>query len=247
MAVAAAVLILVVCTWVINPRRKRKYPAVGWLWYLGTLVPVIGLIQVGDQAWADRYSYIPIIGLFIIVAWALPDLLAKWRYRKIALGTSAFIALGALSVTAYIQVGHWRDSETLFTHTIKVTENNYVANCALAETLQDQGRFGEAVKYYTEAIRSKPDYVDAHNNLGVTLVAQGKFSEAVRHYNKALQLNQNYFRAYVNLAIALSYQGKFDEAVQYYNQALRIRPDFPEAGKVQRVLNQLRNRKKTYP
>ena len=226
LAVAAAVLLLVTTRWIIVLSRKHKYLPVGWLWYIGTLVPVIGVVQVGGQAWANRYSYIPLIGLFIIIAWAVPELLAKLPYRKIILGMSAVTVISALSVCTYHQLGYWQNKITLFNRVVEVTEDNYYAHLMLAGAFRSQGQLNEAIEHYEQALRIKPSLIDTQNAIGLALVAQHRYSEAIGHYNEALRIDPNYFEAYINLAIAFSYQGNFDKAWQHYNQAMQIKPDF---------------------
>ena len=226
LGVAAAVLLLVTTRWIIVLSRKHKYLPVGWLWYIGTLVPVIGVVQVGGQAWANRYSYIPLIGLFIIIAWAVPELLAKLPYRKIILGISAVTVISALSVCTYHQLGYWQNKITLFNRVVEVTEDNYYAHLMLAGAFRSQGQLNEAIEHYEQALRIKPSLIDTQNAIGLALVAQHRYSEAIGHYNEALRIDPNYFEAYINLAIAFSYQGNFDKAWQHYNQAMQIKPDF---------------------
>jgi Flp pilus assembly protein TadD len=213
---------------------RRPYLPVGWFWYLGTLVPVIGLIQVGDQAIADRYTYIPLIGLFIIVAWGVPDLLVRWPLRrvvlpKIALPAAACLVILACAITARGQLEYWEDSTTLWTHTLAVTTRNNIAHNNLGATLADQGKTDEAIAHYSEALRIKSDYADAHNNLGVALADQGKLDEAIAHYSEALRIKPGYSDAHSNLGIALADQGNLDEAIAQFTEALRINPDSAKA------------------
>jgi protein O-mannosyl-transferase len=213
---------------------RRPYLPVGWFWYLGTLVPVIGLIQVGDQAIADRYTYIPLIGLFIIVAWGAPDLLVRWPLRrvvlpKIALPAAACLVILACAITARGQLEYWEDSTTLWTHTLAVTTRNNIAHNNLGATLADQGKTDEAIAHYSEALRIKSDYADAHNNLGVALADQGKLDEAIAHYSEALRIKPGYSDAHSNLGIALADQGNLDEAIAQFTEALRINPDSAKA------------------
>ncbi len=228
-AVVAALLLLAISIWVIRSAPKRKYPLVGWLWYLGTLVPVIGLVQTGGQAMADRYAYVPLTGLFIIIAWGLSDLLARWRYQKIVLGASAMIVLLALSICTRLQLRHWRNSITLFEHAIEVTNDNHVAHCNLGAAIFEQGRLDEAISHYRQALHIKPHYVGAHYNLGTALQSQGRLDEAISHFHKALRVNPDYAEAHNNLGISLRAQGKLDEAISHYRQALQLRSDFAEA------------------
>jgi tetratricopeptide (TPR) repeat protein len=233
---AAAVLLIVITARVIWECPRYPYLAVGWFWYLGTLVPVIGLVQVGQQALADRYTYIPLTGLFIIIAWGLPDLLTKWRYAKTALPVSAVIVLLALSVCTHLQLHHWRNSITLFEHTIQVTNRNYVAHCNLAEEIAKQGNLPEAIRHYRRALQFNPHHAGAHNNLGIALnslanalAARRKFNEAIHHYHQALLINPNYANAHNNLALALQSKGKLDQAISHYRQALQINPNHTKA------------------
>jgi len=209
--------------------RSRPYLAVGWLWYLGTLVPVIGLVQVGLQAYADRYTYVPLIGLFIMVAWGVPDLAGRWGRARTVLALLAATSLSALTGCTWIQVGYWKDSLSLFTHTIQVTTNNYVAYNSSGVALAEQGRFEEAIDRYLRALRIKPDYAEAQCNLGLALEREGRHEEAISHYLEALRLDPNHATAHNNLGNALADQGKLEEAISHYTEALRIKPDYAEA------------------
>ena len=207
-------------------RRHYPYLIVGWLWYLITLVPVIGLVRSGPIVMADRYTYIPLIGLFIIIAWGIPDLLRAWRYRRNALTVSTGIVIIGLMVSSWFQVRHWESSIPLFRHTLDVTVNNYQAHNYLGTTFAKQGEQEEAIKHYYEALRIKPRYAEVHNNLGNALVKQGEREEAIKHYYKALDIKPLYFKAHNNLGKALAEQGKREEAIKHYNEALYIKPDY---------------------
>jgi tetratricopeptide (TPR) repeat protein len=223
--------LLLVCGSILVVRAARKYPylLVGWLWYLGTLVPVIGLVQVGSQGMADRYTYVPLIGLFIMIAWGIPDILAGWRYRKTTLAISAGLLLSIFMVVTSLQIQKWHDNITLFTHALKVTNRNAIIQYNLGVVLSGQRKDGEAMVHYTEALRIEPDYVEAHNNLGVTLARLGKNQEAIAHYTDALRINPKYVDAHNNLGIALARQGKNQEALFHFAEALRTNPNFAEA------------------
>ncbi len=223
--VLGAVLLLTVITLlVIYAAKQFPYLAVGWLWYLGTLIPVIGIVQVGVQAMADRYTYVPLIGVLIMIAWGVPDLLGRWRYRMIALTVPAIVILLVFTFVTWKQVHYWQDTVTLFRRALAVTANNYVAHYNFGNSLQDQGKLEEAVSHYFEALRIHPNYADAHNNLGAVLQEQGYFQEAVNHYSEALRINPNYGNAYNNLGFALQEQGRYKEAFAHYSEALRINP-----------------------
>jgi Tfp pilus assembly protein PilF len=226
---ACAAFLLVVTFVVIWARRKRPYLPVGWLWYLGTLVPVIGLVQVGEQAMADRYTYVPLIGLFIIVAWGVPELAARWRYQRPLLAVSMGAAISSFAICAYSQVGHWDNATALFKRAVDVTTNNYVAQFNLGLALAKQGRPKEAISHYSEALRINPAWAEAHNILGNALARQGNLRRAVSHYSEALRINPAMAEAHNNLGLALQMLGRVEEAVPHFREALRIKPDYPHA------------------
>jgi tetratricopeptide (TPR) repeat protein len=223
-AVAAAVLLLAISVPVIRIAKGHGYLLTGWLWYLLTLVPVIGLVQAGAQAMADRYTYIPSIGIFIIVAWGMNELLGKWRYRRIILGISASIILLSWSVCCRYQLRFWPDSMSLFKHAIEVTKNNDVAQFGLAKAFRQQGKLDEAIEHYTEALRINPNYPHVHVDLGIALFEKGKANQAIEHFNQALQLKPDFADAHTNLGYALIRQGKFDEAAVHLRKAIALDP-----------------------
>ena len=225
----AGILLLGISGFVIRWARTQPYLLVGWLWYLGTLVPVIGLVRVGLQAMADRYTYVPLIGLFIMVAVGVPDTLKEWRHRKIVLIVSAGLVLSFFITVARLQVHHWQTSLTLFKHTVTVTAKNFIFHNNLGPLLAQQGKIEEAAAHYKEALRIKPNYAEAYNNLGILLARQGKIEEAAAHYNEALRIKPNYPEVYNNLGSLLARQGKIEEAAAHYRQALRIKPNYAEA------------------
>jgi tetratricopeptide (TPR) repeat protein len=228
--VCGALLILIGMSLVaIRTARRRRYVLFGWLWYLGTLVPVIGLIQSGEQSMADRFLYIPLIGLFVIVAWGVPDLLEHWPRRRVALPVAAAIAIGACAITARAQVPYWADNLTLWERVVAVTGPNYRGEGNLAMALQDAGRESDAVAHYLEALRINPGFVDAHDNLGLVLASQGRTAEAIVHYAEALRLNPKDAAAHNNLGSVLAGQGKIDDALAHFSDAVRLKPQFPQA------------------
>ena len=226
---AAGLALAVLTLWALRQARRHPYLPVGWLWYLGTLLPVIGLVQVGEQAMADRYTYVPFIGLFIMVAYGMADLGARWRVPRLLLPVGAGVVLSALMACTWMQVSYWRDSISLYEHTLKVTRRNPTIHYNLGVALAAQGKRDQAVSHYAEALRLKPDYPEAHNNLGLALAAQGKMDQAVAHYAEALRLKPDYAEAHSNLGVALAAQGKLDQAVAHYAEALRLKPDLAEA------------------
>ena len=207
--VIGAVLFLGIITFLII-RTVKRFPwlTVGWLWYLGTLVPVIGLVQVGMQAMADRYTYVPIIGVLIMVAWGVPELLEKWRHRNTALATVAVITLFIFSFVTWKQVGYWQNNTTLFKHTLEKTTNNPIIHYNLGNLLASQGKFDDAIKQFRESIRISPGYAKAHNNLGNALLYQGRLDEAIGSYREALRINPDYVIAQKNLNNALAMHNK---------------------------------------
>jgi Tfp pilus assembly protein PilF len=222
--VAAGLFLLIVSTVALWVAQRCRYVLVGWLWYLGTLVPVIGLVQVGEQAMADRYTYVPLIGLFIVVVWGFADLVKGWRSRRWVVSVSAAVMVLALMAGSWLQVAHWKNSVKLFKHALDATSNNYVAHYNLGNALAPQGKLTGAVSHYNKALQINPNFAEAHNNLGNALALQGNLTGATSHYNKALQINPDHAQAHLNLAVGLDRQGKHQEAIQHYAEVLRISP-----------------------
>jgi protein O-mannosyl-transferase len=216
----SAVLLLAVTILVFRFAANHRYLATGWLWYLGTLLPVIGLVQVGGHAMADRYSYITLTGLFIIIAWGLPDLLGKWPHRKIVLQASSLMVLSVLAVCAYFQQQYWEDTITLCEHALAVTDKNCKVHFIMADIFTKQDRLDEAIRHYTEALRIKPDYVDALNGLGIALFKAERTDEAVSCYQKALEINPHAAEPRANLGVILAARGEFEEAIRHYRIAM---------------------------
>lgn len=213
----------------IRAGQRHGYFLTGWLWYLGTLVPVIGLLQVGRQSMADRYTYIPLIGLFVVVAWGAPELAARWRPGGLALPALAVCVVLACAAQARAQVRYWSDSIALWQHELEVGDDQAEAHDSLGKALTRQGKLDEAVRRFDEALRIKPAYPEAQSDLGVALTRQGKLDEAARRFVEALRLKPAYAEAQSNFGVVLYRQGKFDEAVRHFNEALRINPDYAEA------------------
>ncbi|MFA5111883.1 MAG: tetratricopeptide repeat protein [Desulfobaccales bacterium] len=211
-AVVAGLALLGLSALVLYGARRYPYLAVGWLWYLGTLVPVIGLVQVGGQAMADRYTYIPFIGLFILLAWGVPAAAAGWRRRETILALAAAAALSACLVSSWGQAGYWRNAEALFTHSIRVTGDNYLAYHHLGMALSGQGRYDQAIAMYRKTLSIAPGYPPAYNNLGIIYARQGRVDEAVELFKHAIQLTPGNLSYYRNLALAYNQQGKSSEA-----------------------------------
>jgi Tfp pilus assembly protein PilF len=219
-AVISAVVLLVITILIFQLAKNHRYLFAGWFWYLGTLVPVIGFVQVGHQAIADRYSYITLTGLFIIIAWGFPYLLTKWQYKKAALVSLSLLIISVMSVCTHIQLFYWRNSQTLFQHALDVTRNNYVAHYSLGNWLASQGKFDEAIYHYSQAIQIVPGYINALNNLGSVLQKEGKIDEAIGYYKRAIEINPGAAEPHANLGIALAASGKFEEAIRHYRIAM---------------------------
>jgi tetratricopeptide (TPR) repeat protein len=210
-------------------RRTRPYLLVGWLWYLGMLVPVIGVVQVGAQARADRYTYLPQIGLYMLLTWAAADLCAGWRHRRMVLGGLSTVILAALMFCAHTQVSYWRNSETLWTHTLACTSDNFIGQNNLGNALLRRGRMDEAIAHYRKALQIKSDYGDANFDLGDALLQKGSVDEAIPQFQKALQIIPDYAEAHFDLGNALLQKGSVDEAIAHFQRALQIKPDYAEA------------------
>ena len=223
-------LIFLVVITIVALKNARKYPYVitGWLWFLGTLVPVIGLVQVGSQAMADRYSYIPLIGIFVITAWGSMDIIRHWQNCKGMVSTVWIAILIILLIMAQRQVGFWKDDITLFGHAAMVTRDNYLAYNKLGLDLVDKGRVGEAIACYEKSLAIKPNYDDAHNNLGVALATIGRIDEAIIHYIESLRINPRDEITNNNLGNALTRKGDIEEALIRFTEALRINPQYAD-------------------
>jgi tetratricopeptide (TPR) repeat protein len=202
--------------------RSFPFLSVGWFWYLGTLVPVVGLIQVGEQAMADRYTYIPTVGLFIAVTWIVADLIQQRSRLKPVLAMSATILIAACAITTWVQLRSWMNSLTLFEHAIQVTENNYMAYGILGMEYADRGDLEKAVSLYQSALNVNPKFTLARNGLGVALARQGKQAAAVDQFTWAIQIKPGNATAHFNLGVIYEEQGKSDLAIQHYADALRL-------------------------
>ena len=226
--VISAIILVVLTAWVIRVAHRLPYLAVGWFWYLGTLIPVIGIVQVGTQAMADRYAYVPLIGIFIIIAWGLPDLLEKWNHREKAPIIFAGLLI-PLMIATWMQVRHWKDSITLFQHTIRVTDNEYplfsMAHNNLGIALKKKGRIIDAITHYETAIKLNPDFVLPYNNIGNVFAAAKRLDEAIHYYKEAIRVGPNYTKAHSNLGTVLLLKGEEEEAIVHYKEAIRINPD----------------------
>jgi tetratricopeptide (TPR) repeat protein len=224
-AILSGLLLLCISAVIFMARKRCSYLVTGWLWYIGTLVPVIGLVQVGAQSMADRYTYIPIVGIFIILTWGIADISARWRYRKILLLLFSVTALVSISICTWFQTHYWQNSKTIFTHTVNVTNNNSIAHYGLGMAYDQQGKLNKAVLHYNKALKINPNYAQAHHNLGTVLIRQDNMKAAIYHFNRALQLNPNYSKAHYNLAKVYMKLNKIESAIHYFQEALNIDSD----------------------
>ena len=225
---AAVVLLAAVSAGAFFRRQRQPYLIIGWLWYLGMLVPAIGLVQSGLRAHADRYTYLPQIGLYVLLTWAAADLCIRWRHRWIMLGAGATVILAALIVCARTQTAYWRNSELLWTHTLACTTGNYIAHDELGNALL-QKEPDKAIAQYQQALQIKPDYAWADNNLGSALLQKGKLDEAIIYFQKTLTITPDSAEAHINLGNALLQKGNADEAITQFQKVLQLKPGFAEA------------------
>jgi tetratricopeptide (TPR) repeat protein len=207
---------------------RRGYPIVGWLWYLGTLFPTIGMVQVGIQARADRYTYIPLIGLYIVAAWGAHDLVARHagraRWGLGVAGTAAAIALALFAATARSHARHWRDSVALFEHTLEVAPRNPLIHYNLGIVLASQGEIERAIEHYRRAVEQNPRYSKAHANLAHALLRLGRTEEGLLHYRLALELQPHWLDVRHRLASALASQGRGQDAIEVYRAGVELDP-----------------------
>jgi len=226
----SGLLILCLSILILRKAKSKPYILVGWLWYVGTLVPVIGLVQAGLwPATADRFAYIPLIGIFIVIGWGAPDLVDRWRLRKIVLVTLATTIISILTVTTWFQLRYWQNGVTIFSHTLSVTPNNSLINKQLGSAWEDQGNFDKAIYYYSKAIQINSNNAEARNNLGRIFFLEKNYKDATYHYKEALRINPNFAIAHNNLATALLTQGNEKDAIYHYYQALRSNPNYAGA------------------
>jgi Flp pilus assembly protein TadD len=209
--------------------RKRRWLLTGWLWYLGMLMPMIGIVQIGAFAHADRMTYLPGIGLVLAGTWAAGDWSAGWKHRRAALGGLMAAVIGALMVCAWIQTGYWKSDDTLWPHTLACTTRNYVAQNNLGNALLQKGKVDEAIAHFQKALEIQPAFGSAFCGLGDALDKKGRVDEAIRQYQKALESQPTYFIVHNALGLDLLGRGRVDEAITHFQQAVELRPDYVDA------------------
>jgi Flp pilus assembly protein TadD len=228
-ATASAVVLVIISSFVWRARLAHAYLPVGWLWFLGTLVPVIGLVQVGAAALADRYTYIPSIGVFIAVTFGVCDLANRFQFPQKAIATAAALILVTCLILTENQLRYWRDSETLFAHALAVTKNNHVAHVNLGVALEQKGELNEALAEYRAAEQLAPELYHIHNNLGNLLDNLGHPNEALTEYRWAVLLNPSLPSLHNGTGMVLAELGRFDEAMSQFKEAARLDPTYPWA------------------
>ncbi len=224
-AVLFFVAVTLLAVWAAN---RYRYLTVGWLWYVGTLVPVIGLVQVGEQARADRYTYIPLIGLFIMMSWSVPELMGRWRISKKVLLPLSVLVLFCFFCITRIEVGHWQNSFTLFDHALKVTDNNHVAYYSRGSAYADAlGNYEQAIKDYDRAIEINPRLGMAYNSRGNAYAeGLGNYEQAIKDYDRAIAIDPKYTLAYNNRGNAYAALGNYAQAINEYDRAIAIDPTY---------------------
>jgi tetratricopeptide (TPR) repeat protein len=223
----AFVLLMIISAVSIAWRVKYPFLLVGWLWFLGMLIPMIGLVQVGMQSRADRYTYLPQIGLYLLVTWGAIELFAKWRSGRNVLIAVAVLIITGLTADSYIQTTFWRNSETLWNHTLASTSNNYVAQTHLGDVLINEGRLDEAIIHLRQALAIS-NYPVTHYLLGYALARKGNWADATASFQAAIRFRPNYSQAHGNLAVSLSKLGRTDEAVAEFEKALQLEDNYQD-------------------
>lgn len=218
--ILAAISILVLCSY-----RRRPYLPVGWLWYLGVLVPVIGIAQIGFHSMADRYTYLPLIGVFIIATWGVADLTRSVPHRAVLLSAAASVVLAACTLATLQQVRYWHDTETLWQHAVEVDPNNHLAHMAYIDQLRASGKEEEALYAMEVMIRLRPKLALWHNNFGVDLWKAGREAKALQHFSDAVQLDPKFDNALNNLGLAYSKMGRWKEANESYRTLVELQPE----------------------
>lgn len=208
---------------------RFRYTGVGWLWFLGSLIPVIGLVQVGGQSMADRYQYVPMLGILTLIVWGLTDLTGRHRLLRNLVVWSGVAVILILAIVARLQLGYWADSEALFNHAQSVTQNNYIAYNNLGEAVADKSRTGEAFGWFDRSVAANPDYAAAQQNLGMALIQQGDLDNGIAHLTRATQLDPQAYDAFNKLGAGLARKGQLNESIAALSRALEINPGFAPA------------------
>jgi tetratricopeptide (TPR) repeat protein len=223
--ISSSLLIVSLCIGTFQLRRRWPFLLAGWFLFLGTLIPVIGLLQVGAQSMADRYTYVPLTGIFIVMVWGMGEALTRWHLPRTPTAVGAGLVLAGCMVLTRNQLSYWQDSETLFRHAIALTKNNARACYDLGSYLETKGRVSEAMEYYQRAVQISPNYTKPLNNIGRILANEGRPDEAIKYYNRALQFDPNHLSTLINLGAVLADKHQFTEAMAMYEKVLRLDPN----------------------
>jgi tetratricopeptide (TPR) repeat protein len=233
--VVCVIALFSISTFALKKVREAPYFTLGWYWYLGTLVPVIGIVQVGGQAMADRYTYIPLVGIFISIAWGIPALLKRYKLNIMTLPISAGIIVSILSAITWSQLSHWGNSVSLFKHAVEVSESKSssfsLVHINLGAALEEKNKVQDAIDQYREAVRLDPRNAKAHYDLGTIIGKQGNYDEAISHLKIAAEIDSNNPLVHNNLGLALSFSGNYELAIDHFKEALRINPNYAGAKK----------------
>lgn len=222
--ILAVLLLALISTVAFLWRKQQPFLLVGWLWYIGILIPVIGVVQFGLQVRADRYTYLSQIGVLILLTWSATHLLQSWRYSRAAFSWAGILSVLVLLNSTRTQVSYWRDSEALWRHAIACTSGNYLAYTNLGAALVQKGQVNEALTLYTAALAIKPSFPQTHNSIGLAYLQNGQTNDAIGHFLRAIELRPAYAEAESNLGIALLQQHRTDEAVAHFEKAVVINP-----------------------
>jgi len=237
-------LIITISVFVLVMVQQQPYLFVGWLWYAVSILPVIGIVRVGDFSMADRYHYLPSIGLAVMLAWGIPALIKREEIKKKILFPAGIIFIVIMALLAHRQCGYWQNSISLLRHTLQVTQNNYLAHNNMGLALFNQGKIEEAMKHYNESIRLKPYYAYAHNNRGIVYGELRQYQLAMNDFNEAIRKLPFYADAYYNRGVTYDKLGQHQNAIDDYNQAIRLKPDYTKAY-INRGIAYLKKRDKT--
>jgi tetratricopeptide (TPR) repeat protein len=225
----SGIILILITLVVLYYIRKMPFLFVGWFWYVGTLIPVIGLVQVGAQAMADRYTYLPSIGIAVMLAWGIHSLIKSEGIRKKILFPAAIIFLAIMSILTWQQCGYWKNSIRLWNHALRSTKNNYLAYGYLACALVKEGKISGAIYHFNNAIRINPYYADNYSNRGSVYANLGQHQRAITDYNDAIRLNPTFAVAYFNRGISYGITGQYRLAIKDFNEAIRLAPDYADA------------------
>jgi cytochrome c-type biogenesis protein CcmH/NrfG len=228
-AAAGGFALGLVTAMVVRAASRRPYVAVGWFWFLGTLVPVIGLIQVGDQSMADRYGYVPLIGIFLIASWGISEIASEWHVARWVVSGAAALTVLIYTIVSTQQVGYWSNNYVLWKHALAVTENNYFAQVHVGNAVLAEGKTDEAIAHFSEALRVRPTFDMALDDMGIVLLNQGKADEAFPYLVKAVHVNPSFAHAQNDLGVAQERHGQTDEAIACYSEAIRLDPSLEVA------------------